>query len=57
MFSELLGPFKIRNFRLFLLGHFISFVGTWIQNTALHWIIYNHHKSTSELGLFTFLTT
>ncbi len=55
--SDLLGPLKIRNFGLFIIGHFISFTGTWIQNTALHWIIYSNNKSTSELGFFTFITT
>jgi len=57
VFSDILGPLKIRDFRLFLFGHFISFTGTWIQNTALHWIIYRHNESTSELGFFTFITT
>lgn len=57
VFSYILGPLKIKDFRLFILGHFISFTGTWIQNTALHWIIYSHNKSTSELGFFTFITT
>lgn len=51
------GPLRYKGFRLFILGHFISFTGSWIQNTALQWIIYNLHHSTGELGLFSFLTT
>lgn len=57
MFLDLWGPLRIRAFCLFILGHFISFTGTWIQNTALQWLIYTQNKSTSQLGLFTFLTT
>lgn len=57
MFSTLLGPLKYKSFRLFIIGHFLSFTGSWVQNTALQWIIYNLHHSTGELGLFNFLTT
>jgi len=55
--QEILGPLGIRDFRLFIMGHFISFTGTWIQNTALHWLIYSLNHSTALLGLFTFITT
>lgn len=51
------GPLSIKNFRLFILGHFLSFTGSWIQTTALHWLIYNFRQSTSDLGFFVFLTT
>ncbi|MFN3921881.1 MAG: MFS transporter, partial [Caldimicrobium sp.] len=51
------GPLSIENFRFFILGHFLSFTGSWIQTTALHWLIYNFRHSTSDLGLFIFLTT
>jgi MFS family permease len=57
MFLTLPGPLKYKGFRLFITGHFLSFTGSWIQNTALQWIIYNLHHSTGELGLFNFLTT
>jgi MFS family permease len=49
--------FKIKNFRLFLLGHFLSFLGSWVQNTAVHWLVYINTGSSSKLGLFSFLTT
>jgi len=55
--QEILGPLGIGDFRLFIIGHFISFTGTWIQNTALHWLIYSLNHSTALLGLFTFITT
>lgn len=54
--SNLLGPLLYRDFRLFLTGHFISFTGSWIQTTALHWLIYDLNKSSSELGLYSLLT-
>jgi len=57
VFQDFLGPLKCKDFRLFILGHFLSFTGSWIQNTALHWLIYSLKHSTSQLGLYTFLTT
>ncbi|NAZ30550.1 MAG: MFS transporter [Caldimicrobium sp.] len=49
--------FKIKNFRLFLLGHFLSFLGSWVQNTAVHWLVYINTGSSAKLGFFSLLTT
>lgn len=54
--SDLLGPLLYRDFRLFIIGHFISFTGSWIQTTALHWLIYDLNKSSYELGLYSLIT-
>lgn len=54
--SSFLGPLLYRDFRLFILGHFISFTGSWIQTTALHWLIYDLNKSSYELGLYSIIT-
>jgi hypothetical protein len=31
---------KHRNFRLFIYGQMVSLMGTWMQNTALSWLVY-----------------
>jgi len=50
-------PLKFKNFRLFLWGHFISFTGTWIQNTAQIWLVYELTKSSFYLGIFSFFNS
>ncbi len=50
-------PLKIRSFRFFILGHFISFTGTWIQNTAQTWLVYELTKSSYYLGLFNLISS
>ncbi|MCS7198812.1 MAG: MFS transporter [Caldimicrobium sp.] len=57
MTSRILGPLQERGFLLFIIGHFLSFTGSWIQTTALHWLIYSMRFSTADLGLFVFLTS
>lgn len=57
MFTKFESPLHYRDFRLFIIGHFLSFTGSWVQTTALHWIIYGLNKSSSELGLYSFITT
>ena len=43
-----------RNFRLFFFGQLISLIGTWMQSTALQWLVYNLTGSQTSLGLVTF---
>ncbi|GAB4527593.1 MAG: MFS transporter [Anaerolineales bacterium] len=42
------------NFRLFFLGQLISVIGTWMQSTALQWLVYRLTGSQTSLGLVTF---
>lgn len=43
------------NYRLFIIGQVISFTGSWIQSTALGWLVYNLlTKSSFKLGLMNF---
>jgi MFS family permease len=42
---------KSRNYRLFFFGHFVSLVGSWMQYTALSWLIYRLSGSTLMLGI------
>jgi MFS family permease len=39
-----------RNFRLFFFGQLISLIGTWMQNTAQSWLVYDLTKSKLLLG-------
>ena len=43
-----------RNFRLYFIGQSASFVGTWMQQIALAWLIYRLTGSPFMLGLATF---
>jgi MFS family permease len=45
---------KHRNFQLFIIGQLISMIGTWMQNTAQQWLVYQQTKSAALLGLFGF---
>ncbi len=44
-----------RNYRLFFFGQCISLVGTWLQNTALAWLVYQLTHDSRALGLMSFL--
>ncbi|HWP30455.1 MAG TPA: MFS transporter [Fimbriimonadales bacterium] len=44
-----------RDFRLWWIGAFLSFVGTWVQNTGQQWLVYELTGSETALGLLTFL--
>src|SRR5215467_14342367 len=42
-----------RNFRLFFTGQLVSLIGTWMQNTAQGWLVYEMTHSRWLLGLVT----
>ena len=46
--------FKSRNYRLYFMGQSASLVGTWMQKTAVSWVIYTLTHSTFMLGLTLF---
>jgi len=48
--------FRSRNYRLYFFGQSISLTGTWIQRTAVYWIIYEKTNSAFMLGLAVFAT-
>lgn len=48
--------FKNRNFRLFFAGQSLSLVGTWMQKTAVSWVIYSITQSKFMLGVSVFAT-
>src|SRR6202163_5081049 len=48
--------FKSRNYRLYFLGQSVSLIGTWMQKTAVSWVIYALTHSKFMLGLTLFAT-
>ncbi len=46
--------FKSRNYRLFFVGQSISLIGTWMQKTAVSWVIYSLTHSKFMLGVTLF---
>jgi MFS family permease len=46
--------FKSRNYRLYFAGQSISLVGTWMQKTAVSWVIYSLTHSEFMLGVTLF---
>jgi MFS family permease len=43
-----------RNFQLFIVGQLISLIGTWMQNMAQLWLVYQLTHSAVLLGIFGF---
>jgi MFS family permease len=48
--------FKNRNYRLFFMGQSVSLVGTWMQKTAVSWVVYSLTRSKFMLGVTVFAT-
>ena len=46
--------FKSRNYRLYFTGQSISLVGTWMQKTAVSWVVYSLTHSKFMLGVTLF---
>ncbi len=44
-----------RRFRLYVVGHTVSVIGSWIQQVALAWLVYRLTQSAFLLGLTAFL--
>jgi MFS family permease len=52
--KALLRSLSHRNFRLFFLGQGISLVGTWMQQIAMSWVVFQLTGSSFQLGLVLF---
>lgn len=48
--------FSSRNYRLYFTGQCVSLIGTWMQRTAVYWIIYEKTNSPFMLGVAVFAT-
>ncbi len=48
--------FRNRNYTLYFSGQSVSLIGTWMQRTAVYWLVYTQTHSTFMLGLAVFAT-
>jgi len=46
--------FQSRNYRLYFFGQSLSLIGTWMQRTAVYWLVYDQTKSAFLLGMTVF---
>ena len=46
--------FKSRNYRLYFGGQSVSLIGTWMQKTAVSWVVYALTHSPFMLGVSLF---
>lgn len=46
--------FAHRNYRLFFIGQAVSLVGSWMQQTAMPWLVYDLTRSAFLLGVVSF---
>ncbi|MCX5700552.1 MAG: MFS transporter [Candidatus Omnitrophica bacterium] len=53
MFSSL----KVKDFRVYWFGMFVSLVGTWIQQVSLSWLVFQLTNSAFLLGVVGFLSS
>jgi len=51
---ETFRAFQSRNYRLYFAGQSVSLIGTWMQRTAVYWVIFSQTHSTFMLGLTAF---
>ena len=54
-FSHILVSLKTRNFRLYFGGMCVSLTGTWMQQIAMSWLVYNLTGSVFLLATVTFM--
>lgn len=48
--------FRSRNYRLYFAGQSVSLIGTWMQKTAVSWVVYDLTHSKWMLGVSLFAT-
>src|SRR6185369_11667725 len=51
---QILKPFQSRNYRLYFSGQSVSLIGTWMQRTAVYWLVYEKTGSSFMLGAAVF---
>src|SRR3954462_8998666 len=56
IFGSVFSAFKSRNYRLYFAGQSISLIGTWMQKTAVSWVVYALTHSKFMLGVTLFAT-
>jgi MFS family permease len=53
-FRRLLRALAHRNYRLFFAGQSVSLIGTWMQQVAMSWLVFQMTGSSWDLGLVLF---
>lgn len=53
LWRQTFSALRHRNFRLFISGQLVSLIGTWLQNTAQGWLVYEITGSKWLLGVVT----
>lgn len=53
----MLNALRHRDFRIYWIGNTVSFMGTWLQNTAMSWLVRSLTASPFYLGLVAFCGT
>lgn len=53
-FAQTFAAFKHHNYRLWFVGQLTSLSGTWMQNVAQPWLVYDLTKSPMYLGIVSF---
>jgi MFS family permease len=53
---EIFRSLRYRNFKLFFYGQSVSLIGTWMQKTAVSWLVYRLTGSAVLLGIVTFVS-
>lgn len=56
MSIQTFSAFRSRNYRLFFTGQSVSLLGTWMQKTAVSWVVYELTHSKFMLGVTLFAT-
>jgi len=51
---QALKAFQSRNYRFYFSGQSVSLIGTWMQRTAVYWLIYDKTQSPLMLGVAVF---
>lgn len=54
MKEKLFIAFRSRNYRLYFFGQSLSLIGTWMQRTAVYWLVYEISDSAFILGITAF---
>lgn len=52
--DKLFAAFRSRNYRLYFFGQSLSLIGTWMQRTAVYWLVYEISDSALILGITVF---
>lgn len=55
-FVDSFAPLEDRNFRVYMFGHTVSVIGTFMQQMALQWFVWDITEDTRWLGIITALT-